>query len=86
MNWRKVIKKSNFSVKFLSTSSAGAPECAYDNLTITSAYSQGAVTYCGTDTPGDLRLKDLITIKFKTDRWMQKKGFIFMYKNEGNLP
>ncbi|CAH0562353.1 unnamed protein product [Brassicogethes aeneus] len=57
--------------------------CRHENLTIQRlGYMPNQITYCGSDSPGDIRLKDKIIIYFKSSHTTGKKGFQFTFKNE----
>ncbi|CAG9855166.1 unnamed protein product [Phyllotreta striolata] len=65
----------------------GTPECKFDNLTIqgntgTTRTSQYSSIYCDDKMPPPLRLKGVVTIKFKTDMWLIKRGFKFEYRDD----
>lgn len=61
-------------------------KCFYDNVTIfkeldyhwNGAYEKIG-TYCGGDSPGSVRAKNKMLIVFETDKWVEKKGFMFEY-------
>ena len=60
--------------------------CMYDNLTIyklidwmiPKTFEKHGV-YCGTKSPEKLRFKEKASIVFRTDRWIEKKGFQLEY-------
>lgn len=63
-------------------------KCMYDNITIYKnpdySYSYPAVpekvgTYCGVSNPGKFRHRDVSTIIFRSDRWVERKGFQIEY-------
>lgn len=65
-------------------------KCMYDNITIwkSSDYYYAGVsstpekvgTYCGTSNPGKFRHREKTTIMFRSDRWVERKGFQLEYK------
>ncbi|XP_018577861.1 cubilin-like [Anoplophora glabripennis] len=64
----------------------GATSCIYDNVTISgkyySTYAALIATYCGTAKPPPLRVRENVIITFKTDKWVNRKGFKFTYSDE----
>ncbi|XP_063636066.1 cubilin-like [Cydia splendana] len=70
------------ALKFLEFELEGNyPECSYDNVTVSSynIYNYDDNTYCGTEIPTLNRYKDKVFISFKTDRYIQRKGFKLSY-------
>ncbi|XP_061714224.1 cubilin-like [Cydia pomonella] len=70
------------ALKFLEFELEGTyPECSYDNVSISAdnMYYYSDNTYCGTETPTSNRYGDKITIRFRTDRFIQRKGFKLSY-------
>ncbi|KRT80561.1 CUB domain-containing protein [Oryctes borbonicus] len=62
----------------------GSPNCPYDSLTISySLYgSLKTKTYCGSTKPPDITVKDAVSIRFKTDLFVRKPGFLFSYTTD----
>ncbi|KAJ8975807.1 hypothetical protein NQ317_013738 [Molorchus minor] len=60
----------------------GSTDCIYDNVTITGIYLRSNRVYCGTDKPDFIRIRGNVTITFKTDAVINRKGFKFMFKDE----
>jgi cubilin len=60
-------------------------KCVFDNLTLYRYYDHLPDTdyfsgiYCGNKNPGHFRYKDKIKLSFKTDRWVERKGFQVEY-------
>ncbi|XP_075972136.1 cubilin [Anticarsia gemmatalis] len=57
------------------------PDCLSDNLTITASgsYDHFYEVFCGNKLPPTLRSFDSVTLDFKTDRYLQRKGFKIAY-------
>uniref|UniRef100_A0A7G3AGB7 Cubilin n=1 Tax=Lutzomyia longipalpis TaxID=7200 RepID=A0A7G3AGB7_LUTLO len=61
--------------------------CIFDNVTIYKA-NEWSVTeppveagvYCRRDSPGVGRFKNFVSVVFRTDKWVERKGFQFTYK------
>ncbi|KAI8440547.1 hypothetical protein MSG28_001789 [Choristoneura fumiferana] len=68
-------------IKFLDFELEGTyPDCSYDNITITSAqYDYPDISSCGSEIPAQKRYSENVLINFKTDRYIQKKGFKLSY-------
>uniref|UniRef100_A0A1B0D3H0 Uncharacterized protein n=1 Tax=Phlebotomus papatasi TaxID=29031 RepID=A0A1B0D3H0_PHLPP len=60
--------------------------CIFDNVTIYKVSEWNvnepfieAGVYCRRDSPGKLRYKNKVAVVFRTDRWVERKGFRFYY-------
>lgn len=60
--------------------------CIFDNVTIYKVSEWNlndpfheAGVYCRKDSPGKLRYKNKVAVVFRTDRWVERKGFRFYY-------
>lgn len=83
------IPKSYININFLEFAvETTGTKCMYDNITIYKQpdyiYSYPTIpekigTYCGVANPGKFRGKDTLTIIFKSDRWVERKGFQLEY-------
>ncbi|XP_055601686.1 cubilin homolog [Uranotaenia lowii] len=83
-------KDSYISLNFLDFSledGAQTSICLYDNITIYKQLEyyepvqwEKVATYCKKDSPGRLRHKTRIAVIFKSDRWLEARGFKFEYK------
>lgn len=78
--------EQNVNVDFKEFDLELVPKCLYDNVTLYKVaeyvYPPGTEkigTYCGTKSPGFVRAKGKIDVIFWTDRWIEKKGFLFEY-------
>lgn len=60
---------------------SGRRDCSFDNLTIVSGnmYGTDTETYCGEDKPPMLKSWNKVEIIFKTDKYIQRTGFVFKY-------
>ncbi|KAK5640278.1 hypothetical protein RI129_011089 [Pyrocoelia pectoralis] len=52
--------------------------CKSDNVTITTDYEES--TRCGTNKPPPVRANEQVNITFKTDEFITRRGFKFLYK------
>ena len=83
------VPKSFINLKFLDFAvETTGTKCMYDNITIyknpdyTYSYPvtpEKVGTYCGVKNPGKFRHKDVSTIIFRSDRWVERKGFQIEY-------
>ncbi|XP_055632024.1 cubilin homolog [Toxorhynchites rutilus septentrionalis] len=83
-------KDTFISLNFLDFSLEDGPQtsiCIYDNVTIYKQmeYSDPLVwekvgTYCKQNSPGRMRIKNRAAILFRSDRWLESRGFKFEYK------
>ncbi|XP_055528454.1 cubilin homolog [Wyeomyia smithii] len=91
-NYTFVAKEKDGFIKlnFLDFSLEDGPQtsiCMYDNITI---YKQMEYiepfqwekfkTYCKQDSPGRVRFKNRAAVVFRTDRWLESRGFKFEYQ------
>ncbi|KAJ8936436.1 hypothetical protein NQ318_015582, partial [Aromia moschata] len=63
----------------------GSSNCAFDNVTVKvqyGSYSLSNQVFCGTNKPPLVRVRGKTLITFKTDDFIHKKGFKFMFKDE----
>lgn len=73
---------ANVYLKFLDFDIEGTyPSCEFDNLTLTaySEYEYVYLVYCGTQLPEPSHLFKKVNLKFKTDSYIQSKGFKISY-------
>ncbi|KAF5295928.1 hypothetical protein FQR65_LT10359 [Abscondita terminalis] len=54
--------------------------CRFDNLTIMKPYDYENLIYCGRKKPPPIRTNENVTITFKTDHWISRRGFKILYK------
>ena len=59
--------------------------CDSDNLTIQKFTwrEEPPEIYCGTEIPKVIHVEGIINITFRTDKYIQKRGFIMHYEIEG---
>ncbi|CAH0721455.1 unnamed protein product, partial [Brenthis ino] len=73
---------SKIIIKFIDFDLEGSyPECEYDNVTINykSYYSADLRIYCGKEMPPTVKSLNDAIIAFKTDRYINKRGFKLSY-------
>ncbi|XP_058456836.1 cubilin homolog [Malaya genurostris] len=83
-------KDEFIKLNFLDFSLEDGPQtsiCMYDNVTIYKQmefYSpfqwEKTKTYCKLDSPGRLRFKNRVAVIFRSDRWLEARGFKFEYQ------
>lgn len=65
-----------------------AGKCIYDNVTLYRQWELNYLTsmengnlgiFCGTKNPGSYRYKEPISVIFRTDKWIERKGFQIQY-------
>uniref|UniRef100_A0A1Y1LNZ2 Cubilin n=1 Tax=Photinus pyralis TaxID=7054 RepID=A0A1Y1LNZ2_PHOPY len=54
--------------------------CKSDNVTIAAAYEE--TVHCGTKKPDPVRASEKVVITFRTDEWVTRRGFKFVYKRD----